>query len=697
MKQLVVEKNNPEPILWDTPIPKPGPGEILIKNHYSVVSTGTEIATIESSNKSVADKLQDSSNIQKGLELFEKEGVRAVWNAVFPKNISPIQLGYSSSGKVIEVGRDVKNFHVGDMVVSNGNHAEYVVVNQKLCSRIPQETSPKDAAYTVLGSIALHGLRLSETSLGSRIVVVGLGIVGQLVCRLAEAQGSEVFGIDPDVARRKDNKNFFPSIDDLPVDEVDSIIITAASNSNEPIEAATKIARNKSKIVVVGDIPLNISRNEFYYKELELVVSKSYGPGRYDKQYEVLGNDYPIEYVRWTENRNFEAFLKLLSQGQISIQGLITNEIDFEESPEVYNSFNSEEKPLSVLIRYDLKSEPKIQFEKNDIVPENNQKIKVGVIGAGNFASTTIIPLLKELRKSCQVLGIASSGGLSSETLAKNFKIKNKYSTEDEIFESDEINAVFVLTQHFNHADLVIKAINAGKAVYVEKPLAIDVDSITRIEEAMYNAEDPKIFLGFNRRFSGASQFIKEKLNTYPANAINFRFSVPKLERDHWTNIKEIGGGRIVGEAIHAIDLGTYFFESLPQSISSHSPINKDSGEVYDNQVFININYTNGSHAAIQYFSDTNDNLSKERLEIHGNDNSFIVEDFKLMRYLIGPDDKSKVFSDGKGHKQTIETFFSYVNNEIPNPYTWLEIKSVSLAGIYAQNYLNSGIQKSIF
>ena len=697
MKQLVVEKNNPEPILWDTPIPKPGPGEILIKNHYSVVSTGTEIATIESSNKSVADKLQDSSNIQKGLELFEKEGVRAVWNAVFPKNISPIQLGYSSSGKVIEVGRDVKNFHVGDMVVSNGNHAEYVVVNQKLCSRIPEETSPKDAAYTVLGSIALHGLRLSETSLGSRIVVVGLGIVGHLVCRLAEAQGSEVFGIDPDVARRKDNKNFFPSIDDLPVDEVDSIIITAASNSNEPIEAATKIARNKSKIVVVGDIPLNISRNEFYYKELELVVSKSYGPGRYDKQYEVLGNDYPIEYVRWTENRNFEAFLKLLSQGQISIQGLITNEIDFEESPEVYNSFNSEEKPLSVLIRYDLKSEPKIQFEKNDIVPENNQKIKVGVIGAGNFASTTIIPLLKELRKSCQVLGIASSGGLSSETLAKNFKIKNKYSTEDEIFESDEINAVFVLTQHFNHADLVIKAINAGKAVYVEKPLAIDVDSITRIEEAMYNAEDPKIFLGFNRRFSGASQFIKEKLNTYPANAINFRFSVPKLERDHWTNIKEIGGGRIVGEAIHAIDLGTYFFESLPQSISSYCPINKDSGEVYDNQVFININYANGSHAAIQYFSDTNDNLSKERLEIHGNDNSFIVEDFQLMRYLIGPDDKSKVFSDGKGHKQTIETFFSYVNNEIPNPYTWLEIKSVSLAGIYAQNYLNSGIQKSIF
>ena len=697
MKQLVVEKNNPEPILWETPVPKPGPGEVLIQNHYSVVSTGTETATIESANKSVAKKIQNSSNIEKGLELLEKEGVRAVWNAVFPKNILPIQLGYSSCGKVVEIGEGVKNFHVGDMVVSNGNHAEYVVVNQNLCSRIPSATSDKEAAYTVLGSIALHGLRLSETSLGSRIVVVGLGIVGQLVCRLGEAQGSEVFGIDPDELRRGDNKNYFASINDLPIDEVDSVIITAASDSNEPIEAATKIARNKAKIVVVGDIPLNISRNEFYYKELELVVSKSYGPGRYDKQYEVLGNDYPIEYVRWTENRNFEAFLKLLSQDQISIQDLITKEVEFTESPDIYTSFNSEEKPLSVLLRYDIKTQPKIQFENNELIPENNKKIKIGLIGAGNFASTTIIPILKDLKKSCQILGVASSGGLSSEVLAKNFKIKNKYQTEDEIFESDEIDAVFVLTQHFNHADLVIKSINSGKAVYVEKPLALKVDDITRIEEAMYNAEDPKIFLGFNRRFSNASQFIKEKLNGAPANALNFRFSVPKLERDHWTNIKEIGGGRIVGEAIHAIDLGTYFFDSLPQNISSHSPIDKELDEAHDNQVFININYANGAHAAVQYFSDTNNNLSKERLEIHGSDNSFIVEDFQLMRYLIGSDDKSKVFSDGKGHKQAIETFLSYVKNEVPNPFTWLEIKSVSLAGIYAQNYLNSGSQKSIF
>ena len=698
MKQLVVERNNPEPILWDTPIPQPGPGEVLIKNHYSVVSSGTELATIDSANRSVGDKLQDSSNITKGLELLEKEGASAVWNAVFPKNILPIQLGYSSSGEVVQVGEGVKDFHVGDKVVSNGNHAEYVIVNQNLCTRIPDDTSMKEAAFTVLGSIALHGLRLSETSLGSKVVVIGLGIVGQLVCRLAEAQGSDVIGIDPDPTRHLENKNFYETVEGLNLENVDSVIITAASSTNEPIEVATKIARNKAKIVVVGDIPLNISRNEFYYKELELVVSKSYGPGRYDKQYEVLGKDYPIEYVRWTENRNFEAFIKLLSQNQIELSDLVSEEIDFTDSPSVYKKFDGDSKPLSILLRYEIKTDPKIDFEKVELDPEPNVgKVKVGIIGAGNFASTTILPILKELRRDCQVLGIASSGGLSSELLARNFKIKNKYETESEILEAEEIDAVFILTQHFSHAELVIKAIDAGKAVYVEKPLAIEASSITDIEEAMYNADNPKIFLGFNRRFAAATEFIKTKLNNSPANSINFRFNVPPLEEDHWTNVDEIGGGRIVGEAIHAIDLACYLFDSLPQSISSSSPIDKENNKALDNQVFLNINFANGSHAAIQYFSETNQALTKERVEIHGNGNSYIVEDFQLLRYLEGTLDKSKIFNEGKGHKESITAFFAYVRDEISNPYTWFELKSISLAGIYAQKYLNSGKQHGIF
>ena len=696
MKQLVVEKNNPDPILLDTPIPKPGPGEVLIKNHYSVVSSGTELAAIEVANTSVGEKLQNSSNIEKGLNLLKNDGVKAVWNAVFPKNLIPLQLGYSSAGEVVQTGKGVSGFHVGDMVVSNGNHAEYVSVNHNLCVRIPDNTDIKESAFTVLGSIALHGLRLSETSLGSKVVVIGLGIVGQLVCRLAEAQGSEVIGIDPDEKRTEGNKNYFTSIDKASIQDVDSVIITAATSSNEPIEVATKIARNKAKIVVVGDIPLNISRNEFYYKELELVVSKSYGPGRYDKQYEVLGKDYPIEYVRWTENRNFEAFIKLLSQGQIHLLDLVSEEVSFDEAPSVYKKFTEETKPLSVVLRYDIKSEPKIEFTPNIDLEPTTSKVNLGILGAGNFASTTIMPILKELKKDCQVLGVASSTGLSAQSLATNFKIKNKYTTEEEILNSPEIDAVLILTPHFNHAELVIKALSKGKAIYVEKPLALTSDSLVEIEEAIYNADNPKLFIGFNRRFSEATQFIKQKLIQNPANSISFRFSVPPLDKDHWTNIKEIGGGRVVGEAIHAIDLACYLFDSLPQSISSSAPIDKENNEVNENQVFINVNFANGAHASIQYFSETNQSLGKERIEVHGSGNSYIVEDFQLLRYLEGNQDKSKVFSSGKGHKESLQIFLDYVKNNSENPFTWLELKSISRAGIYAQDYMNSGQQHSV-
>lgn len=696
MKQLVVEKNNPDPILLETPIPRPGPGEVLIKNHYSVVSSGTELAAIEGANTTVGEKLQSSSNIEKGLDLLKNEGVKAVWNAVFPKNLIPLQLGYSSAGEVVQTGKGVSGFHVGDMVVSNGNHAEYVSVNQNLCARIPKNTDIKESAFTVLGSIALHGLRLSETNLGSKVVVIGLGIVGQLVCKLAEAQGSEVIGIDPDEKRIEGHNNYFTSIDKANVQDIDSVIITAATSSNEPIEVATKIARNKAKIVVVGDIPLNISRNEFYYKELELVVSKSYGPGRYDKQYEILGKDYPIEYVRWTENRNFEAFIKLLSQGQIHLLDLVTEEVSFNDSPSVYKKFTDGIKPLSIMLRYDTKSEPKIEFISDENLELKTNKVNLGILGAGNFATTTIMPLLKELKKDCKVLGVASSTGISAQTLASNFKIKNKYSTEDEILNASEIDAVLILTPHFNHAELVIKALSKGKAIYVEKPLALTDESLVEIEEAIYNSENPKLFIGFNRRFSEATQYIKQKLIQRPANSISFRFSVPPLDKDHWTNIKEIGGGRVVGEAIHAIDLACYLFDSLPQSISSSAPINKENNEVNENQVFISVNFANGSHASIQYFSETNQSLGKERLEVHGSGNSYIIEDFQLLRYLEGNQDKSKVFSSGKGHKESLQIFLDYVKNNSENPFTWLELKSISRAGIYAQDYMNSGQQHSV-
>ena len=350
----------------------------------------------------------------------------------------------------------------------------------------------------------------------------------------------------------------------------------------------------------------------------------------------------------------------------------------------------------SIVLRYNLVSEPKIEFSSNSENKENNSKIKVGVLGAGNFASTTILPILKKLKKDCQVVGIASTTGVTSQTLADNFKIVNKYPTENEILDSEEVDAVIILTPHNTHPELVIKALSNGKAVYVEKPLALNENSLIEIEETIFNSSNPKLFLGFNRRFSDAVQFVKKRTISKEINSMTFRFSVPQLPKDHWTNIKEIGGGRIVGEAVHAIDLACYIFESLPQSISSSAPIDKELNEAHDNQVFINVNFANGSHASINYFSETNQALSKERIEIHGSGNSYIIEDFQLLRYLEGKEDKNKVFSTGKGHKQSLEEFFKFVKDEKSNPYTWAEIKSVSKAAIYAQDYINSGRQHSV-
>ena len=375
---------------------------------------------------------------------------------------------------------------------------------------------------------------------------------------------------------------------------------------------------------------------------------------------------------------------------------LVSEEIAFDDAPSVYEKFDDEIRPLSIMLRYNIDTEPKIEMATNLQLEPRTSKVNVGILGAGNFAVTTIMPVLKELKKECKVLGIASSKGLSAESLAKNFKIKNKYSTEEDILNAEEIDAVLILTPHYNHSDLVIKALNKGKAVYVEKPLALDLQSITDIEESIYSSENPKLFIGFNRRFSKSTQFIKQKLISSPANSINLRFSVPSLDSDHWTNIKEIGGGRIVGEAVHGIDLACYLFDSLPQSIAASAPVDKTNNVVKDNQVFLNINFVNGSHASLQYFSETNQLLSKERIEVHGGGNSYILEDYRMLRFLEGSQDKSKTFSSGKGHKESLTIFFDYVRSKSQNPFTWEEIKAVSKAAIIAQDHINSGQQHNV-
>ncbi len=705
MKQLVVEEGLDTPEIFEGPIPSPGPGEVVVRNHYSVISSGTEKASIQASGNSTISKIQTKGNIQKGIDLFKREGLSALLDAAFSRSTAPLQLGYSSAGEIIETGKNVSNFHVGDRVASNGPHAEYVVVSENLCTRLPDKVTYKEGAFTVMGSIALHGMRLSDTGIGNSVVILGLGVIGQLAAKIAEAQGSNVVGIDPDDSKHEHVSNGYRTLEealssgDINEDGVDSVIITAGTKSNDPIETATRLCRKKGKIVVVGDVSLNLSRNDFYYKELELIVSMSYGPGRYDYQYEKLGNDYPIQYVRWTENRNFQSFLGLIENGKITVTDLISNEVSLDDVSEVYGDLMNSDTFLTSVISYENLSTPSIEFVSSEDIPEiKTEKIKVGVIGAGNFASSTMLPILKSLSRDVLINGIVSRKGITAVTTAKEYKIDNVFEDPKELIESSEIDAVFIFSSHDSHSDLAKHAIDNGKPVYVEKPLSITHEGLDQVEESIFNAEDPKLYLGFNRRKAKSTELLMQHFkNRSEPLSISYRFNVPALPSDHWTKIHEVGGGRIVGEAVHAIDLVSYITGSLPQSISSTSVINKETNKANEDQVALTIIFGDGSTANISYFSEGSSLLPKEKIEVHGNGRSFIIEDFIKMRILDDKSDKAKLVKSGKGHQELVESFIEYLRGMSANEFTWKEIKIVNKAAIIAQENMNSGKFHSIF
>ena len=705
MKQLVVEEGLDTPEIFEGPIPSPGPGEVVVRNHYSVISSGTEKASIQASGTSTISKIQTKGNVQKGIELFKREGLSALLDAAFSRSTTPLQLGYSSAGEIIETGKNVSNFHVGDRVASNGSHAEYVVVSENLCTRLPDKVTYKEGAFTVMGSIALHGMRLSDTGIGNSVVILGLGVIGQLASKIAEAQGSNVVGIDPDDSKHEHVSKGYRTLDEaissgeIKEDSVDSVIITAGTKSNDPIETATRLCRKKGKIVVVGDVSLNLSRNDFYYKELELIVSMSYGPGRYDYQYEKLGNDYPIQYVRWTENRNFQSFLGLIENGKITVTDLISNEVSLDDVSEVYDELMSSDRFLTSVISYENLSTPNIEFVSSEDVPEiKTEKIKVGVIGAGNFASSTMFPILKSFNNDILINGIVSRKGITAVTAAKKYKINNIFEDPKDLIESDEIDAVFIFSSHDSHSDLARHAIEHSKPVYVEKPLSITQEGLDQVEESIFNAEDPKLYLGFNRRKAKSIELLMQHFkNRSEPLSISYRFNVPTLPNDHWTKIHEVGGGRIIGEAVHAIDLVSYITGSLPQSISSTSVINKEHNKANEDQVALTIIFGDGSTANISYFSEGSSLLPKEKIEVHGNQKSFIIEDFIKVRMLDNKNDKGKLVKSGKGHEELVRSFFEHIRGMSANEFTWKEIKIVNKAAIIAQENINSGKFHSIF
>lgn len=640
MLQIIQNLKTGATILEDVPTPMVQPGHVLIRTKASLVSLGTEKMLVEFGKSSlIAKARQQPDRVKQVLDKIKTEGLLPTLEAVFNKLDQPLPLGYCNAGQVIAVGEGVHNFKIGDRVVSNGSHAEFVCVPKNLVVRIPDEVSYEEASFAVIGSIGLQGIRLAKPSFGETFVVVGLGLIGLLTAQLLVANGCNVIGFDfdsnkVDLANKMGAKAFLASsVDVVKIVEsltngvgADAVIITASTKSNEVISQAANMSRKRGRIILVGVIGLELNRADFYKKELTFQVSCSYGPGRYDDSYESEGNDYPIAFVRWTENRNFDAILQAIASKKLNVSDLITERVDLQNYMHIYGDMGKGS-IASILIYSDV-AEPAttVNVFKGSPLPSQG---RIGIIGAGNFTKMTLMPALKKVGAS--VSFISSAGGLSAKSLANKYSIQ--YCTTDyrEILKSEEVDLVMITTRHDLHAQMTIEAIRSGKSVFVEKPLALNQAELTSVIGA-YNDNKGRysIHVGFNRRFAPTSVKAKELLNqsVSPINMIatmNAGFIPPEI----WVHDLKIGGGRIIGEACHFIDLMIYLSGSLVTEVHM-SALGIDYQENTDNAI-ITLKFQDGSQGVINYFSNGSKSYAKERVEIYQDNKILVLDNFKSL------------------------------------------------------------------
>lgn len=661
MKQIIQDLKDGKTILEEVPAPLVKPGQVLIQTTRSLVSLGTERMLVEFGKANYLQKAkQQPDKVKEVIQKIKTDGLKPTVNAVFNKLGQPLPLGYCNVGRVIGVGKGVKDFQIGDRVASNGNHAEIVSVPENLVAKIPDNVTDEEAAFTVIGAIGLQGVRLINPTFGETIVVVGLGLIGLITAQILKANGCKVIGFDFDPNKVKLAKGFgITAINPGEgIDQVkfvieqtngigaDGVLITASNSSNEIIEQSAKMSRKRGRIVLVGVVGLNLSRADFFEKELTFQVSCSYGPGRYDENYEQKGQDYPIGFVRWTEKRNFEAVLSAISSKSIDVETLITERVALKDYNQIYGNM-SQSKSIASLLIYDGKEEQTIQ---RNVVLNNNtfdkQKGVVGIIGAGNFTSAMILPSLK--KSNAAIKTIASSGGLSGTTMAKKYAIQNSTTDYESILADDDIDIVLVTTRHNSHASIVIKTLEANKHVFVEKPLALNNVELNEIIDT-YRKKDKTITVGFNRRFAPLATKAKKLLGSSdtPMNVIA-TMNAGHIPENVWVHDMEVGGGRIIGEACHFIDLITYLTGSKVVSVCMNA-MGVNPSENTDNASIL-LKYENGSTGVINYFANGSKAYSKERVEVFHQERTLILDNWrKLKGYGFKGFSKASSSQD-KGH-----------------------------------------------
>ena len=706
MKQVLQNLRSGATTVADVPVPSVGAGQLLISTSASLISAGTEKMLVEFGKGGWIEKArQQPDKVRMVLDKIRTDGLQPTLQSVVNKLDEPFPLGYCNVGRVKSVGRGVTGFQRGDRVVSNGKHAEVVSVPINLCARIPDNVSDEEAAFTVIGAVALQGIRLVQPTLGETVVVTGLGMVGLLTVQLLRAQGCRVLGLDFDDDKLALAKQFGAEVVDLaagqdPVDVAshysrgrgaDAVIIAAATQSSAPIHQAALMCRKRGRIVLVGVTGLELSRDDFFEKELTFQVSASYGPGRFDPNYEEKGQDYPIGFVRWTEQRNFEAVLDMISDGRLDVKPLISHRFDISEAEKAYDLVSAAPSSLGILLQYPGLEVTPASFavpitpaphSSEKISPHDNGRVGISFIGAGNYAKATLIPAFKALRAPLRL--VASSTGVSGMHAGRKFGFEEVTTDTSKLFADQATRAVVITTRHDTHGHYVVQALRSGKDVFVEKPLCLSLNELAEIESAYFEASEasggpPVLMVGFNRRFAPQVKKIKQLLDGVSgAKSFVLTVNAGAVSPNHWIHDADVGGGRMVGEACHFIDL-LRFLTGAP--IKSWQRFNMDS-ETSDT-ASVQLSFQDGSIGTVHYFANGSRAFPKERLEVFASGRVLQLDNFRKLSGYGWPSLRSmNLWRQDKVQNLCAKTFLDAITGSRLAPIPFDELIEVSRTSI---------------
>ena len=720
MKQLLQDARTGDLTVVEVPAPQLLPGCVLVQVAASLVSAGTERASAEFASKSLFAKAKARPDlVREVISKLRRDGLASTWQTVRSRLDQPQSVGYSSAGVVVALGDGIIDIDVGDRVACAGAgyavHAEFACVPRMLVAKIPEsrkglsQVSFEEAAFGTLGAICLHGIRTAEVSLGDTVAVIGLGLLGQITVQLLRAAGCRVYGMDllparADLAIASGAESTSISAQqfrDLCFQKtagvgVDSVLITAETPSSEPVNLAAEISRDRAIVVAVGTVGMELRRKLYYEKELDFRVSRSYGPGRYDTAFEQKGRDYPIGHVRWTETRNLEAFLQLVANDKLNLSSLITHRFPIEQADRAYDVItrSSGDEFLAALLTYPNAERTTAQSLARISVASSfplSASIGLGVLGAGNFAQSTLLPALKAI-PGIGFIGVCNATGPRSRSAAAKFGFSYCSNSETELLHDPNINAVLIATRHHLHASQSLAALKAGKSVFCEKPLCLNETELVSLVAASSQDSFPFLMVGFNRRFAPMATAMKQFLSSIREPlAIHYRINAGYISADHWVNDPEEGGGRILGEVCHFVDFVCFLVGSCPVEVQAQVVANP--GQYSMDNVIASLKFPNGSLATISYLANGDKSASKERVEVFGGGSVAILEDFRRLELVSNGRKKitrSRWIQD-KGHKAEMQAFVDVLRGNISPPVSFDQIVGSTLATLRLQNSCQTG------